>query len=100
MNLLDLEKKLIAAGRLETPSDRVPYAFEKRVLSHLIARPISTAALWAEALWRSAGACLAIVAVMGAVALFSDHSKEKPAPNLAVDFEKTMLAALDSEYPR
>lgn len=100
MKLLDLQNKLIAAGKLETPSDRVPYAFQKRVMAQVLARPISAAAMWADALWRSAGACLAIVAVIAAVAAYSDHSAPPPTPDLALEFEKTMMAALGSEYAR
>ncbi len=98
MKLLDLEKKLIAAARVNTPSDRVPYAFHKRVMAHIGAHPVSAGALWAEALWRSAGACLAIVAIMAAVAAFSPKATAPATPDLALDFEKTMLAALQTDY--
>ena len=35
MNLAELERKLIAAARANPPSDRVPYAFEKRIMARL-----------------------------------------------------------------
>ena len=38
MNLAELERKLIAAARANPPSDRVPYAFEKRIMARLAAR--------------------------------------------------------------
>ena len=40
MNLAELERKLIAAARANPPSDRVPYAFEKRIMARLAARPV------------------------------------------------------------
>ena len=35
MNLAELETKLIAAARCHPPGDRVPYAFEQRVMARL-----------------------------------------------------------------
>lgn len=100
MKLPELQKKLISAARMQTVSDRVPYAFEKRVMAYIRSCPaVDVTALWAQALWRSAGACLAVVAVLGAVSIFTPHSKPAPG-DLSQDFEKTMLAALDSDYSR
>ncbi|HEY9509423.1 MAG TPA: hypothetical protein VIV82_06115 [Verrucomicrobiae bacterium] len=101
MKLPELQKKLISAARTQTVSDRVPYAFEKRVMAYIRSCPaVDVTALWAQALWRSAGACLAVVAVLGAVSIFTPHTT-KPAPgDLSQEFEKTMLAALDSDYSR
>ncbi len=39
MNLAELERKLIAAARANSPSERVPYAFEKRILALIASRP-------------------------------------------------------------
>ena len=51
MNLAELERKLIAAARANPPSDRVPYAFEKRIMARLAARPVVDGwALWAPRL--------------------------------------------------
>ena len=61
MNLEDLEKKLLAAARTTPPDDRVPYAFEKRILARLTTQPaVPASALWAQALWRAAIPCLAV----------------------------------------
>src|ERR1039458_1755153 len=47
MNVTQLERKLIAAARANPPTDRVPYAFEKRIIAHLAAQPVVDAwALW------------------------------------------------------
>lgn len=101
MKLPELEKKLISAARKQTVNDHVPYAFEKRVMACIRSHPaLDVTALWAQALWRSAGACLAVVAVLGAISIFSPRP-QTPAPgDLSQEFEKTMLAALDSDYSR
>ncbi len=35
MNIAELQRKLIAAARSNQPSDRVPFAFEKRIMAQL-----------------------------------------------------------------
>jgi hypothetical protein len=97
MNLTQLERKLIAAARANSPSERVPYAFEKRILARLTARPIvDNWALWARALWRAAAACVAIMLLLGAWALFAPHTST-PATDLSQQLEKTLLAAVDQD---
>ena len=55
MNLTQLERKLIAVARANPPSERVPYAFEKRILARLPAQPmLDRWELWGRALWRAA----------------------------------------------
>ncbi len=74
MNLAELERKLIAAARANPPSDRVPYAFEKRILARLPARPLADGwELWGRALWRAAAPCVAIMLLLGAWSFFA-HS--------------------------
>ena len=99
MNLTQLERKLIAAARANPPSDRVPYAFEKRIMARLAARPIMDDwALWARALWRAAAPCVAIMLLLGAWSLFApQHST--PANDLSQDLEQTLLAAVDQDQP-
>lgn len=61
MNLSKLQGKLIAAARADAPADRVPYAFEQRIMARLAnTRPEDAWALWGKALWRSAVACAAL----------------------------------------
>jgi|SRR5581483_9739845 len=97
MNLNELERKLIAAARSHPPSDRVPYAFAKRIVSLLPTRPIADAgALWAQALWRSAVACLAVMLLLGALSFFS-HPSPSGSDELSDAFENTMLAAVDPD---
>ena len=72
MNLAELEKKLIAAARLQAPDERVPYAFEKRITALIAARSVADHwVFWARGLWRAAGSCVAVAVVLGAVSLFT-----------------------------
>lgn len=65
MNLPELNRKLLAAARRNTPDDRVPYAFEKRVMARLSAAPKSDPWLaWGRSLWYGAAACAAIALVL------------------------------------
>ena len=97
MNLTQLERKLIAAARANPPSERVPYAFEKRILARLAARPIvDDWALWARALWRAAAPCVAIMLLLGAWSLFASRGSNS-ANDLSQELEKTLLAAVDQE---
>jgi hypothetical protein len=97
MDLANLKQKLIAAARCHPPSDRVPYAFEKRVMQLLRAQPVLDEwALWSRALWRAAAACLALVILLGFISLIAPAGN--PGPNdLSQDFENTMLAAVDQD---
>lgn len=95
MNLADLQIKLIAAARNDFPSGAVPYAFEKRIMVLIAAKPVhDVLALWSRALWRAAASCAAIMLLLGSISFFA------PAPNtsagdLSQDFENTLLAAVD-----
>ena len=96
MNLAELQRKLVAVARANPPSDRVPHAFARRIMAHLTARPVDVSALWARALWRGAGACLAFVALVGALTFFGPGSGAS-SNDLSQDFQKTMLAAVDQD---
>jgi anti-sigma-K factor RskA len=95
MNLAELQKKLIAAARLNPPGEQVPYAFEKRILAHIATRGVADQWMfWTRGLWRAAVSCMAVAAVCGAISLFM------PAPSdngndLSQDFENTLLASVD-----
>ena len=99
MNLAELERKLMAAARANPPSDRVPYAFEKRIMARLAARPMSDGwELWGRALWRAASPCVAIMLLLGAWSLFTPQASA-PATDLSQDLEQTLLAAVDQDQP-
>jgi hypothetical protein len=95
MNVVDLEKKLFQAARQDKPSDKVPYAFEKRMMAFL--RPLPTPdcwGLWAGALWRAAVPCLALTVLL-TVWSFVPATNPSPSDNLSQDMDNTVLAAID-----
>jgi hypothetical protein len=97
MNLAELEKKLIAAARTNQSSDNVPYAFEKRILAYVTARPVTDSALlWARALWRGAASCIAITLLLSAWTFFAPITGGSTG-DLSPDVESTVLAAVDQE---
>ena len=97
MKLENLQKKLIAAARAETPSDRVPYAFEKRIMARLAGAavaPFDLLGAWSAALWRAAVSCLALTLLAGAVTLWSSYRDSQA--DFAQEFDKAVYASIDS----
>jgi hypothetical protein len=95
MNLLELQNKLVAAARTRAVDDRVPYAFEQRVMALIAARAVADRwQFWTRGLWRAAASCVMVAVVCGVLSLFappaSDNSKD-----LSQDFENTLLASVD-----
>jgi hypothetical protein len=96
MNPAELERKLIAAARSKPPGDRVPYAFEKRVMALLQTTPVlDYRELWGRALWRAAVACLALMLFLGALSLVTP--RKTSSNDLSQDFENTMLASVSQD---
>ncbi len=97
MNLAELQRKLLAAARTNPPSKHVPYAFEKRILARLQAQSaLDEWALWARALWRAVGPCLAIMLLLGGWSLFSQW-RNPPSGDLSQAFDSAVLAAVEQE---
>ena len=96
MDLVELQRKLIAAARANPPSDSVPYAFEKRILAHLANRTIDHGALWAGALWRAAAPCVAIMMLLATWSFFGTEASQ-PIDDLDQEFENTVLAVADQD---
>ena len=95
MNLDNLHKKLIAAARAETPSDRVPYAFEKRVMGRLAdGVRVDLLGAWTAALWRGALACLVVTMLSGAWALWSEPHSD--SAEFTHDFSAAVFASAGS----
>ena len=95
MNLAELQRKLIAAARADTPGGRVPYAFEKRVMALLASRIApQNLELWVRGLWRAAVSCVAVALLCGAWALLTP-AITPGSTDLSQDFENTLLASAD-----
>jgi hypothetical protein len=95
MNLDNLENKLLNAARLVTPSDAVPYAFEKRIMARLSGRATGDlGAASIRALWRAA-ACSAAIAVVISVWMLLPSSGQRGSGDLSQDFETTVYAMVD-----
>jgi hypothetical protein len=94
MNVNELHAKLIAAARKHPPSEQIPWAFEKRILSHLSDRPAPNIwALWCRPLWQAALSCVAITVLCG---LWACGSRPNPdyAGNFSQDFEAAVFATM------
>ena len=96
MNLAELQNKLTAAARQQPADDRVPYAFEKRIMALIAERAeASRRALWARGLWRAAFACVALALVCGLVARFAPSVTDGGNDISTQDLENTLLASAD-----
>jgi len=96
MNLVELQKILLAAGRTNVPGDQVPYAFEKRITALLASRVAAeNMNLWVRGLWRAAVSCLAITLLLGAWAAFNPTTAVTTADDLSQNLENTLLASVD-----
>jgi len=96
MNLEPLQQKLLAAARAHPPSDRVPYAFEKRIQAQLNALPpVDLAAFWARALWRAAVPCVAITLLLATWSFAPVSTSSTTTEDLSQQFEQTLLADAD-----
>jgi hypothetical protein len=94
MNVTELHRKLIAAARTNAPDDRVPYAFEKRIMALIPAvTPTDSVAVWVCGLWQAAVSCAVIALLCGAWSFFSPASNT--ADDLSQNFENTLLASVD-----
>jgi hypothetical protein len=95
MNIAALHQKLIAAARLHPPDDRVPYAYERRIMALVSERgAVSNRVLWARGFWRAAASCLALAAVCGAISFFKPVKVDN-SNDLSQEFENTLLASVD-----
>jgi len=96
MNLAELQKILLASARANPPSDDVPYAFEKRVMALLPAKPaLDILANWNRTLWQAAAPCVALMLLFGVwtrVAQNADNSRE----TLAADLESSLYLPFDT----
>ena len=94
MNLDNLQRKLIAAARASRPSDRGPYAFEKRIMARLAEARADLLGAWSAALWRAAVSCLAIVVLSGAWSFWSNY--QHGTSDFSQEFETAVFASAGS----
>ena len=95
MNLEKLQKTILAAARRQTLDDRVPYAFEQRIVALIAARGAADVwAFWTRNLWRAAASCVGVAVVCGATSLFAPGTTVSKN-DLSQDFEITLLASVD-----
>jgi hypothetical protein len=63
----DILDRMLAKTRKIPPDDRVPYAFEKRIMAHIKEAPVAGAnlwELWGLSLWRAVVPCLAVMVLV------------------------------------
>ena len=90
MNLNTLQNKLVAAARRMPFDERVPLAFEKRVMAHLTAAPrAGELQWWGRTLWYGAGACAAVALAMSVWSFVPADS----ADGIFDQLEQTVLAS-------
>ena len=93
MNLENLRAKLLSAARQTAPDERVPYAFEKRIMAHLARKPAEDLfSLWGSALWKGAAACAVITALSVALSVWNFRSTTDTDDD---GFETVVLAGAD-----
>lgn len=100
MDLLELQRKLMAAARENPPGDAVPWAFEKRVMARLGTRVVpDVCSLWSKALWQAAAPCTAIMLLLGAWSWLGPSVPAAPptSNDWSQDFDNTVLAAAEPE---
>jgi|SRR5580698_10149984 hypothetical protein len=94
MNVTELQRKLIAAARANAPGDRVPYAFEKRVIALIPGMsPNDNVALWVRGLWQAAASCIVIAVLCGTWVFLNPGSNS--GDDLSQNLETTLLASVD-----
>jgi hypothetical protein len=99
MKLDLLQQRLIATAQANPPSEHVPYASAKRIVARLPGRAAPDPwASWAQALWRAAALCVAIMLVSTAWTFLAPHGLA-PASDLSQDFENTLVAAVGQDQP-
>ena len=74
MNIESLLKQLFLNARQTVPSDRVPYAFEQRVMARIRElRPPDRLTIWTVGLWRAALSSVAVALVLVGANAFAPY---------------------------
>lgn len=100
MDLLKLHRKLITAARNTSQDDRVPYAFEKRIMAHLAGhKPLDAWQLWGHAFSKAAVFCVAFMLMISAGSYFAPKAPATTSSNtvsLTQAIDQTLFAAVDN----
>ena len=89
-----LHDKLIAAARATPPDDRVPYAFEKRIMAQLAGKTAPDSwSLWSHGLSRAALYCVIFMLVLTASSLLVPSANQD---SLSQAVDQTLFAAVDN----
>jgi hypothetical protein len=98
MNVTELQKKLLNSARTEAPDERVPFSFERRIMSRIAGLGHTDPwAWWSGALWRAAASCALLMLLLVGGSLWLRPNP--PVSDLSQDFENTVLAAADQDQP-
>lgn len=97
MNIERLKAKLVTAARNDVPSDKVPYAFEKRIMAGIRSRTAEDPwTIWGQWLWRSAMSFAAVAIACGVWSFGSPdiHSSSDTAEaDLSAQLEQSLYAS-------
>jgi hypothetical protein len=95
MNTPRTPEELIKLARATAPDERVPYAFEKRVMAHLAGSPAADPlTLWAQALWRGVAPCVGVMAVALLVSFANTSESAAPSELASTDLESAVYAPM------
>ncbi len=90
---MDLEKiidRLFESARHQPVSERVPYAFEKRIMARLkVEKAVDPLTFWSRALWKAVAPCMAAACLVAGIASFS--GPKAPPGNLSLSFENSVI---------
>lgn len=87
--------QLAKVARLLESDERVPFSFEKRIMSRLTLREaVDISGIFARMMWKAALSCIAISLVTVAVITFAGTPSDEL---FASDLERTVLAPVDVE---
>lgn len=86
-------RQITNAARYLVDDQRVPYAFEKRIMAHLRGAKVGDLwSAWSGTMWRAAFSCVLISVLAGAAVTVADPSRGEL---FASDLERTVLAPVD-----
>lgn len=99
MNTKVLQEKLLRVARANPPSDRVPLAFEQRIMALIRSRPpVDALALWVRALWKAAVPCVAVTILFLTWAVVEPSTSDNAVnASLNNQLESTLMASVTIE---